>query len=171
MRSPQTHATTGRIRYHTPTAAGVWYYLVPPCAKPQDELWTCAATQDPITARPQLYATTSEIQYHTPAGVGPPLHQNPSDKSTDEAPPVVPTCAAVKNPEGPALRDVTTPAAAGVVICSQDILPEQNPYLRNETPYPHNETLYPHNQSLYPHDQNPYPHDQNPYPHDQHPPA
>ncbi|KAF9518606.1 hypothetical protein BS47DRAFT_1358696 [Hydnum rufescens UP504] len=124
MCSPQTHATTGRIQYHTPAAAGPSLHETPSdknVGETQDKLQTHTATQDPIRACPQLYATTGEIWYHTPTGAGvwyhlAPLHQNPPDKSTDEAPHVVPMCAAPENSEGPALCDVTTPAAAGVVI-------------------------------------------------------
>ncbi|KAF9508747.1 hypothetical protein BS47DRAFT_1365740 [Hydnum rufescens UP504] len=93
----------GRIQYHTPTVAGPSLRKTPSdknMGETQDELWMRAATQDPIRACPQLS----------------PLCQNLPDESTDEAPHVVPTCAAAENSEDPALRNVTTPVAVGVVI-------------------------------------------------------
>ncbi|KAF9505723.1 hypothetical protein BS47DRAFT_1367867 [Hydnum rufescens UP504] len=114
----------GRIWYHTPTAAGPSLHKTQSdknVGETQDKLWMCAATQDLIRACPQLYAMTSEIWYHTPTRAGvvpssPPLCQNLPDESMDEAPPVVPMCAAAENSEGPALCNITTPMAAGVVI-------------------------------------------------------
>ncbi|KAF9505573.1 hypothetical protein BS47DRAFT_1367979 [Hydnum rufescens UP504] len=103
MRSPQTHVTTGRIQYHTPTAVGPSLREAPSdknVGETQDKLWTCAATQDLIRACPQLS----------------PLRQNPPNESTDEAPHVVPMSTAAENSEGPALCDITTPVAVGVVI-------------------------------------------------------
>ncbi|KAF9504166.1 hypothetical protein BS47DRAFT_1368991 [Hydnum rufescens UP504] len=80
---------------------------VPPCMKPHlTRMWV-------------KYSTTHLLEWVCGTIYcysRPPLCQNLPNKSMDEAPHVVPMCAAPENSEGPALHDITTPMAAGVVI-------------------------------------------------------
>ncbi|KAF9504205.1 hypothetical protein BS47DRAFT_1368958 [Hydnum rufescens UP504] len=100
----------GRIWYHTPAAAGPSLHethLTRTWVRPRMN-FRC---MQPLKTRsePALNCTTHPLEQA-------PLCQNPPNESMDSAPHVVPMCTAAKNPEGPALCDITTPAGAGVVI-------------------------------------------------------